>query len=74
MHLFFRSKWRVSPSEYAGRWFPPYCAGWVIVYSHDVAQSLYMQIQKEPYFWIDDVHITGTTVQLCNSKRPLFSF
>jgi len=56
----YRSKWRVSYSEYPNRWYPIYCNGWVIVYSPDVIYKLYMEAQVTPYFWIDDVHITGT--------------
>lgn len=56
----YRSKWRVSYSEYPDRWYPIYCEGWVIVYSPDVIYKLYIEAQASPYFWIDDVHITGT--------------
>lgn len=56
----YRSKWRVSYSEYPNRWYPIYCRGWVIVYSPDVIYKLYTEAQVTPYFWIDDVHITGT--------------
>lgn len=62
----YRSKWRVTPEEYSARWYPPYCTGWVIVYSPDVASALYTQAQKESYFWIDDVHITGTIAKKLN--------
>lgn len=55
----YRSKWRVSYSEYPDRWYPIYCKGWVIIYSPDVIYKLYMEAQVTPYFWIDDVHITG---------------
>ncbi|XP_050419727.1 beta-1,3-galactosyltransferase 5-like isoform X2 [Adelges cooleyi] len=56
----YRSKWRVSYTEYPKRWYPTYCKGWAIVYSPDVVYKLYTQAQVTPYFWIDDVHITGT--------------
>lgn len=56
----YRSKWRVSYSEYPNRWYPIYCRGWVIMYSPDVIYKLYTEAQVSPYFWIDDVHITGT--------------
>uniref|UniRef100_A0A2S2NA04 Hexosyltransferase n=1 Tax=Schizaphis graminum TaxID=13262 RepID=A0A2S2NA04_SCHGA len=56
----YRSKWRVSYSEYPNRWYPIYCRGWAIVYSPDVIYKLYTEAQVTPYFWIDDVHITGT--------------
>lgn len=62
----YRSKWRVSPREYPGRHYPVYCAGWGILYSPDTAFLLYREAQKEPYFWIDDVHITGTIARKLN--------
>uniref|UniRef100_A0A0A9ZF59 Hexosyltransferase n=1 Tax=Lygus hesperus TaxID=30085 RepID=A0A0A9ZF59_LYGHE len=62
----FRSKWRVSPSEYPNRYYPPYCTGWAILYSPDVVFKLYSEAQQTPYFWIDDVHITGTLASMIN--------
>lgn len=56
----YRSKWRVSYAEYPDRWYPVYCRGWAIIYSPDVIYKLYTEAQVTPYFWIDDVHITGT--------------
>lgn len=57
-----RSKWRVTHDEYSERWYPPYCMGWVILYSPDTALALSNEALKEPYFWIDDVHITGNII------------
>ncbi|KAK2577389.1 hypothetical protein KPH14_003503 [Odynerus spinipes] len=62
----WRSKWRVSPREYPGRRYPAYCAGWAILYSPDTVFLLYREAQKEPYFWIDDVHITGVLARKVN--------
>ncbi|XP_044252424.1 beta-1,3-galactosyltransferase 5 isoform X2 [Tribolium madens] len=58
----WRSKWRVSFKEYPDKVYPPYCPGWAIIYSPDVVFELYREAQKTDYFWIDDVHITGTLV------------
>lgn len=70
----WRSKWRVSPQEYPGRRYPSYCAGWAILYSPDSVFLLYREAQKEPYFWIDDVHITGTVARKVNlTKTSLHS-
>lgn len=59
----YRSKWRVSYAEYVGREYPVYCSGWGIMYSPDVALRLYREAQlwsrASPYFWIDDVLVTG---------------
>lgn len=62
----YRSKWRVSPREFPGVFYPPYCPGFSIIYSADAAWRLYIEAQRTKYFWIDDVHITGTLAQKLN--------
>uniref|UniRef100_A0A182VFV0 Hexosyltransferase n=1 Tax=Anopheles merus TaxID=30066 RepID=A0A182VFV0_ANOME len=61
-----RSKWFVSWREYPNRYYPPHCPGYSILYSPDVAWQLYREAQRQPFFWIDDVHITGTVAQQVN--------
>lgn len=63
----YRSKWRVSFSEYPAHYYPPYCPGFAIVYSADVVQRLYQAAQHAGYFWVDDVHITGVLSQQTNT-------
>lgn len=65
----WRSKWRVSFKEYPAKTYPPYCPGWAILYSPDVLFELYKEAQKTDYFWIDDVHITGTLVDKIHVKH-----
>lgn len=65
----YRSKWRVSPREYADRWYPDYCMGWAILYSPDTVFLLYREAQRSPYFWIDDVHVTGTLMSHLNMSH-----
>lgn len=62
----YRSKWRVSTKEYAARFYPAYCPGFSIVYSADTVFRLYKEAQRTPYFWIDDVHVTGSLAQASN--------
>lgn len=62
----YRSKWRVTYKEYSGRYFPGSCPGFAVLYSNDAVFSLYQETQKLPYFWIDDVHITGTAASNLN--------
>ncbi|XP_053618659.1 beta-1,3-galactosyltransferase 5-like [Plodia interpunctella] len=57
------SKWQVTVEEFPERYYPPYCAGWAILYSQDVVHRLLEAAQSLPFFWIDDVHITGTCAQ-----------
>ncbi|XP_035793137.1 uncharacterized protein LOC118467134 [Anopheles albimanus] len=61
-----RSKWFVSWREYPARYYPPHCPGYSILYSADVARGLYREAQRQPFFWIDDVHITGTVAHHAN--------
>jgi len=69
----WRSKWRVSPKEYPGKEYPSYCAGWAILYSSEVVFPLYQEAQKEPFFWIDDVHVTGTLAKKINVSQTSMS-
>lgn len=62
----YRSKWRVSHREYKDRWYPDYCTGWAILYSPDAVFRLYREAQRSEYFWIDDVHVTGTLLSRVN--------
>lgn len=62
----YRSKWRVSYDEYTESYFPSHCPGFSILYSADIVFQLYMQAQKFPFFWIDDVHITGNVASKLN--------
>lgn len=68
----FRSKWRVSPKEYPFRVYPPYCPGFILMYSGDLVPLLYREAQAAKYFWIDDVHITGTLMR--SLRLPLSYF
>jgi hypothetical protein len=62
----FRSKWRVSPGEFSSKFYPDHCPGYSILYSPDVAYRLYSQAQVTPYFWVDDVYITGLVASKLN--------
>ncbi|KRT86517.1 hypothetical protein AMK59_423 [Oryctes borbonicus] len=62
----YRSKWRVSVKEYPYRTYPTYCAGFALMYSPDIVFALYRKAQITDYFWIDDVHVTGTLAKQAN--------
>lgn len=68
----YRSKWRVSTKEFPARYYPPYCPGFSIIYSNDVVWRLYKEAQRRQYFWIDDVHITGSIAQNANINITTF--
>lgn len=62
----YRSKWRVSFSEYPEKYYPTYCPGWTLLYSPDIVFHLYKEAQRTDYFWIDDIHITGILTKKLN--------
>ncbi|KAK9728403.1 Galactosyltransferase [Popillia japonica] len=62
----YRSKWRVSVKEFPERTYPTYCPGFAILYSPDIVFNLYRIAQNTNYFWIDDVHVTGTLAKQAN--------
>ncbi|XP_075986984.1 beta-1,3-galactosyltransferase 5 [Anticarsia gemmatalis] len=68
-----KSKWRVTTEEYPLKYYPTYCAGWAILYSQDVVPRLLKTAQSTPYFWIDDVHITGVCAQKIGVARTTFT-
>ncbi|CAH2009417.1 unnamed protein product [Acanthoscelides obtectus] len=70
----YRSKWRVSFQEYPNRTYPTYCPGWSLLYSPDVVFALYREAQMAEYFWIDDIHITGTLVERVKLKHTDIEF
>lgn len=54
------AKWCVKYNEFPGRrYFPKYCAGLTFVLSVDLVQLLYKASKTTPFFWIDDVYVTG---------------
>lgn len=56
--------WCVKEDELPGRkYFPQYCAGMGFVMSQEVVVDLYEASQTTPFFWIDDVYVTGLVTQ-----------
>ena len=54
------SKWFVTRDEYPQKLYEPFFSGWAYVTTPKVVKSLIKASGKIPYFWIDDVYITGT--------------
>ena len=55
-----KSKWYVSKDEYKADMFVPYCSGCAYIMSSETAVSLHNASYYVNFFWVDDVHITGT--------------
>jgi len=53
-------QWCVAADELPGRThFPQYCAGLAYAVSGELVPALYSASLTAPYFWIDDVYVTG---------------
>ena len=53
------SKWFVPKHVWQQEYFPPYCSGAAYIFSGPTAQALYNASIYTPFFWIDDLYITG---------------
>lgn len=63
------SKWFVSKAEFESNTFNDYCSGWAYITKPKVAGLLCEAVRKLPYFWVDDVHLTGSAAQVANVGR-----
>jgi len=54
-----RSKWYLSPSEFAADVFPTYCSGSAFIMTPDVAAAMFNASFRVPFFWVDDFYVTG---------------
>lgn len=62
------SKWAVTKAEYQSDIYPPYCLGYIVIYPAESVRRIYAEAQRSGYFWIDDVHVTGTLRLQANSS------
>ncbi|KAL1471291.1 hypothetical protein MTO96_023746 [Rhipicephalus appendiculatus] len=58
------SKWKVTESEYPGSFFEDYCSGWAYLADMAAVRAMVTEAQYRPYFWVDDVHVTGTLARM----------
>ena len=53
-------KWCVKYTEFPGlNYFPKYCAGLSFLLGRELILQMYEKVQSTPFFWIDDVYVTG---------------
>ena len=58
------SKWCIKEDEFPGdRYYPPYCAGLAYIMGMGVMKELRKAVLTTPFFWIDDVYVTGLLTQ-----------
>ena len=64
-----RSKWYVSKHEWPHAEYPPYCSGLAFILTPDVAVATLASAPHMPYFWVDDLYITGLLAQKIGFKH-----
>lgn len=63
------SKWYVSETDYPDKFYAPFISGWAYAITADAVRAVVHESSKWPYFWIDDVHVTGTLAERAGIKR-----
>ncbi|CAK9294334.1 unnamed protein product [Gordionus sp. m RMFG-2023] len=58
------SKWSVADNEYTGNYYEPFCVGNVMILTPPSAYKLYKAYFTQPYFFIDDAHVTGKLARM----------
>ncbi|XP_073980728.1 beta-1,3-galactosyltransferase 5 [Rhodnius prolixus] len=62
------NKWYVTSEEYSDNTYPSFLSGWMYVVSVQLALKLVNSAHMVPYFWIDDLFITGILANQLNAK------
>ncbi|KAH6934351.1 hypothetical protein HPB50_023043 [Hyalomma asiaticum] len=60
------SEWYASKEEYASDVYPNYCAGQAIIMKLATLSTLVDASVLVPYFWIEDVYVTGIVADFAN--------
>ncbi|CAH1786097.1 unnamed protein product [Owenia fusiformis] len=53
------SKWYVTKTQFEPNKYPDYCSGMAVLYTKNAAFAIYRASLTVPFFWVDDVYITG---------------
>ena len=54
-----KKKQCVTEDEWSGDFYPPFCSGSCLFYPTQMAKLLFEAYNKSPFYWIDDVYLTG---------------
>ncbi|CAK9294339.1 unnamed protein product [Gordionus sp. m RMFG-2023] len=57
-------KWYATEKEYIGNYYEPFCVGMVMILTPPTAYKLYKAYFTQPYFFIDDAHVTGKLARM----------
>ncbi|XP_077286473.1 beta-1,3-galactosyltransferase 5-like [Arctopsyche grandis] len=68
------NKWYVTYNEYSKSFYPPFLSGWMYFTNPKTAGALVRVARETPYFWIDDVFVTGILASTCNIKLKDIKF
>ncbi|XP_063627946.1 beta-1,3-galactosyltransferase 2-like [Cydia splendana] len=63
-----KNRWYVSLEEYPNKEYPTYVSGWYYVTTPTVAAKLINEAMYHPYFWVDDVLVTGILIGALNIR------
>ncbi|KAF2365165.1 Glycosyl transferase family 31 [Trinorchestia longiramus] len=63
------SKWRVTEEEFKGNTYPTFLSGWCYIAPMETVQKLALNAHAFPYFWIDDVLVTGIMAEKLGITR-----
>ena len=67
------SKWFVSKHIWQQEYFPPYCSGAAYLLTGPTAHALHNASIYTPFFWIDDLYITGILAMRLGIKHHKFT-
>lgn len=61
-----RWKWKVEEDDFKNFTFFPFshCTGGFVIYTSDLVQDLFIASNIVPFFWIDDVYVTGMLTEV----------
>uniref|UniRef100_A0A146LQ42 Hexosyltransferase n=2 Tax=Lygus hesperus TaxID=30085 RepID=A0A146LQ42_LYGHE len=62
------NKWYVTKQEYDRNYYPKFLSGWFYVTKPKVAFDIVERARSLPYFWIDDVFLTGIVPETLGSS------
>lgn len=63
------SKWYVSKEDYPMTRYPPFLSGWAYLATMEAARRLVTHSESSPFFWIDDIYVTGLLADLSGIGR-----
>ena len=68
------NKWFVSFKDYPQDVYPDFCSGWAYVTNIPTMKSILKVSHDEPYFWIDDLFVTGTLTKKLSHPISIYNW